>query len=158
MQASSRPPPKHPHKRHRLQTPPERDHGGDLRRVGRAHDGGDPLEEVVALGPGGAVAWWVQADLCKLLLDSAAPEDCRGRKGRATQTASETLAKHTRAHPPMVAQKTAEACAANQAGCHWDAHEQRFPMRPDRKLAGTTPRAGTHETCSEGGRCAAAQP
>jgi hypothetical protein len=65
-------------------------HGGlaNLRRVGGTHDGGHPLEEVVALGPGGAVARRIQADLRKLLLDSAAQGDHRHR---VTQVESENV-------------------------------------------------------------------
>ena len=44
----------------------------DTALIGRARgaqDGGDPLVEIVALGPSAAVGRWVQRDLTQLLLD-----------------------------------------------------------------------------------------
>jgi len=95
---------------------PECKHGGlaNLRRVGGTHDGGHPFEEVVPLGPGGAVARRIQADLRKLLLDSAAQGE---RRDRVTQVESENLTRHMRA-PPASARKNSESPVANWAGCH----------------------------------------
>ncbi len=68
----------------------------NLRRVGGTDDDGHPFEEVVALGPGGPVARRIQADLRKLLLDSAEQGD---RRDRMTQIKSENLTNHMRAPP-----------------------------------------------------------
>jgi hypothetical protein len=54
--------------------------------VGRAHDGGDPLEYVVALGACRAVARRVETYLCQLFLYSA-------RKKRSVATVSPSARK-----------------------------------------------------------------
>ena len=41
-------------------------------RVCGTHDSCHPFKNIIALGAGGAIAWWIQTDLCKFLLNSSA--------------------------------------------------------------------------------------